>query len=212
MIVLNGWKTNAGLASGGLVFSLCERKDWGENLPFIFAQLAAYENPGGILSLDFTEVRAGQELVSKAVKGAWMAVTYDTGLRYDIHPKQKRPVGERMAGQALNHVYGCEIDSESPDVTGIRKEEGALVLTLEHTGEGLELRGSSGEVEGMELMVNGRTMEDFCATVEKDKIRIASDRIQAKDRISLRYAWKDWMVTNVYSSMGLPLRPFKIEC
>ena len=24
------------------------RKDWGENLPFIFAQLAAYENPGGI--------------------------------------------------------------------------------------------------------------------------------------------------------------------
>ena len=54
----------------------------------------------------------------------------------------------------------------------------------------------------MELMVNGRTMEDFCATVEKDKIRIASDRIQAKDRISLRYAWKDWMVTNVYSSMG----------
>ena len=188
------------------------RKDWGENLPFIFAQLVAYENPGGILSLDFTEVRAGQELVSKAVKGAWMAVTYDTGLRYDIHPKQKRPVGERMAGQALNHVYGCEIDSESPDVTGIRKEEGALVLTLEHTGEGLELRGSSGEVEGMELMVNGRTMEDFCATVEKDKIRIASDRIQAKDRISLRYAWKDWMVTNVYSSMGLPLRPFKIEC
>ena len=112
----------------------------------------------------------------------------------------------------MNHVYGCEIDSESPDVTGIRKEEGALVLTLEHTGEGLELRGSSGEVEGMELMVNGRTMEDFCATVEKDKIRIASDRIQAKDRISLRYAWKDWMVTNVYSSMGLPLRPFKIEC
>lgn len=77
----------------------------------------------------------------------------------------------------MNHVYGCEIDSESPDVTGIRKEEGALVLTLEHTGEGLELRGSSGEVEGMELMVNGRTMEDFCATVEKDKIRIASDRI-----------------------------------
>ena len=106
-------------------------------MPFIFAQLAAYENPGGILSLDFTEVRAGQELVSKAVKGAWMAVTYDTGLRYDIHPKQKRPVGERMAGQALNHVYGCEIDSESPDVTGIRKEEGALVLTLEHTGDGL---------------------------------------------------------------------------
>lgn len=75
-----------------------------------------------------------------------------------------------MAGQALNHVYGCEIDSESPDVTGIRKEEGALVLTLEHTGEGLELRGSSGEVEGMELMVNGRTMEDFCATVEKVRL------------------------------------------
>ena len=122
-----------------------------------------------------------------------------------------------MAGQALNHVYGCEIDSESPDVTGIRKEEGALVLTLEHTGEGLELRGSSGEVEGMELMVNGRTMEDFCATVEKDKIRIASDRIQAKDRISLRYAWKDWMVTNVYSVINWlacvePLSAVSVSC
>lgn len=147
------------------------RKDWGENLPFIFAQLAAYENPGGILSLDFTEVRAGQELVSKAVKGAWMAVTYDTGLRYDIHPKQKRPVGERMAGQALNHVYGCERDSE-PRCYRHRKEREHLSLHWSIPAKGLNCRGSSGEVEGMELMVNGRTMEDFCATVEKDKIRI----------------------------------------
>ena len=39
-------------------------KDWGEKLAFYFAQLAAYEKSGGILSLDF-EVRAGQELNKK---------------------------------------------------------------------------------------------------------------------------------------------------
>ena len=52
-------------------------------------------------------------------------------------------------------------------------------------------------------------MEDFCATVEKDKIRIASDRIQAKIEVLGVMHGKDWMVTNVYNSMGLPLRRLK---
>ena len=63
-------------------------------------------------------------------------MTYDTGLRYDIHPKTETAGGERMAGQALNHVYGC-IDSESPDVTGIRKEEEHLSLHWSIPAKGL---------------------------------------------------------------------------
>ena len=188
------------------------RMDWQEELPFIFAQLAGFTNPGGKLSLNFTQVRADQELASKAVKDAWMAVTYDVGLQYDIHPKQKRPVGERMALQALHHVYGKEQLSESPDVTAVRKEEGLITLEMIHTGDGLCLAGEDEKVKGLELTVNGRSVENYSTVVNGNLLQIQSDQIHENSCISLRYAWKDWIETNVYSSAGLPLRPLKIDC
>lgn len=188
------------------------RLDWQEELPFIFAQLSGFTNPGGRLSLDFTQVRAEQELASKAVEDVWMVVTYDAGLQYDIHPKHKRPVGERMALQALSHVYGQNWLSESPDVTSIRKEEGLIILEMIHTGAGLCVAGEDQRIKGLELIVNGRITEKYTAAVNGNELWIWCSQVHQNSRVSIRYAWKDWMEINVYSSIGLPLRPLKIDC
>lgn len=188
------------------------RMDWKEDLPFVFAQLAGYTNPKGKLSLDFTQVRTEQELASKAVEDVWMAVTYDTGLQYDIHPKHKRPVGERMALQALHHVYGQNIQSESPDVGDIQKAEGMITVEVLYAGKGLRLSGTDTAVKGLELMVNGVKEKDFSAVVKDNFLEVRCSKLHRNSRISLQYAWKDWTETNVYSSEGLPLRPFQLEC
>jgi sialate O-acetylesterase len=35
-----------------------------------------------------------------------MAVSYDKGDQWDIHPKKKKEVGERLAANAFKIVYG----------------------------------------------------------------------------------------------------------
>lgn len=187
------------------------RKDWQEKLPFLFVQLAGYTNPGGQLQLDFTEVRAEQELVSKKVEECWMAVVYDQGLQYDIHPKRKRPVGERLAAQALHHVYGQDQISESPDILYMQKKDGKVVLGILYAGKGLYLANSDVEIKGLELFVNGEKQKKFTTVMQKDQLCIYCDMIQKDSRITLRYAWKDWTETNVYGESGLPLRPFRVE-
>ena len=76
-------------------------------LPFLIVQLASFEEM--MEPLDFVPIRAAQERLTKSCKKVWLACAMDAGMRYDIHPKYKRPIGERLAAQALSKVYGKAI-------------------------------------------------------------------------------------------------------
>ena len=186
----------------------CWRDKWGDELPFIIAQLTAYTNPGNGQMLDFTELRAAQELVCKTVKDAYLVCTMDAGLEFDIHPKQKRPVGERMALQALNNVYGISVLSEAPEVCGAYKENGKVTLKLLHCGDGLTVRGD--KAESVELAVNGK-FEPCEVSVSGSEMIVMSDAVREDSRVIILYEKKDYCVANVFSSVGIPVRPFVVE-
>jgi sialate O-acetylesterase len=80
------------------------REIWGEpELPFLFCQL-----PGlGFKDIpDWGKLRDAQKEVSRIVPFALMADLTDVGDFNDIHPKDKRSVGERLADLAIGAVYG----------------------------------------------------------------------------------------------------------
>lgn len=186
----------------------CWRNKWGEELPFIIAQLTAYTNPGNGQMLDFTDLRAAQELVCKTVNDTYLVCTMDAGLQYDIHPKQKRPVGERMALQALNNVYGVATISEAPEVCGAYKESGKVTIKLLHCGDGLTVKGD--KAESMELVVNGKA-ESCEVSVCGSEMIVISDNIREDSRVELRYEQKDYCVANVFGGTGIPVRPFIVK-
>ena len=76
-------------------------------LPFLLVQLPGWENwldsPG---NLDYMTIRKCQEMVARTVDHAWLCSISDAGERMDIHPKNKKVVGERLALLARGHVYG----------------------------------------------------------------------------------------------------------
>ncbi len=78
---------------------------WQEELPFLFVQLAPFGQWLGGTGVEYPELRKQQERVSQEVAHTWMASIGDAGMLDDIHPKHKRPVGERLAELALGHVY-----------------------------------------------------------------------------------------------------------
>jgi hypothetical protein len=59
-------------------------------------------------------IREQQDEVAKTIPGAYMVNIMDSGARLQRHPRNKRPVGERLALLALGKVYGEDIFCEAP--------------------------------------------------------------------------------------------------
>lgn len=92
---------------------------WHEDPPFILVQLPSFEYM--VEPLNFVPIRAIQEKLTKTMDKVWLACAMDVGMRYDIHPKNKKPAGERLALQALSKVYGHPILGGFSDRRGLQK-------------------------------------------------------------------------------------------
>ena len=98
-------------------------------LPFYFAQIAPFGYPGDIGEV--ARLREAQT-AALALPATGMAVTLDIGDCADIHSKNKRPIGRRMLGMALNDLYGRnEPGWHSPQLVETHVEPGALRLTFD---------------------------------------------------------------------------------
>src|SRR6185295_6105166 len=84
------------------------RKAWGQrDFPFLFVQIT----PHNAMS---PEVREAQRITTETTPGTAMAVTVDVGDAADIHPKQKQPVGVRLALAARALGYGEPVEYSGP--------------------------------------------------------------------------------------------------
>ena len=109
---------------------------WGTAEPFASVQ--------AVLGTECAAVRADAdgvwalELVSRTVPNAWMTTSGDAGMQWDIHPKCKKPIGQRLALLALGHVYGKELLCDAPELLQAEKRDGGISLRFAHA-EGLYL-------------------------------------------------------------------------
>jgi hypothetical protein len=126
------------------------------NLPFLFVQLpgfiehraeqdrqldmdaatlAALHQP--TLSGVWTDLREAQGNVWRSVPHTGMAVTIDVGEPYDIHPKQKEPVAERLLLSARQVACGENVEGSSPVPARVEVDDDCFRVTFEHVGGGL---------------------------------------------------------------------------
>ena len=112
---------------------------WNEDFPFLFVQLAPLEQWDTCNGTPFAIIRAVQQDTADTVPGTGMAVITDVGMKHDIHPKKKQPVGQRLALLAENKVYGEAVLCEAPTLSKVMVEEGRLILTFKYAGNGLSL-------------------------------------------------------------------------
>ncbi|MBQ0049727.1 MAG: hypothetical protein KBT12_05790 [Bacteroidales bacterium] len=97
------------------------RKAWNDDtLPFYTVQISSIERE---LWPDF---RNTQRILSYTIPHSGLAVSSDCGHRSDVHPKQKKPVGERLARLALHRTYGFDIEDQGP--TFVRFEPSSSLI------------------------------------------------------------------------------------
>src|SRR6185369_918283 len=121
------------------------RADWGQgDFPFLFVQLAAFgPNSKTLGESDWAELREAQLMTLSNTPNTGMAVAIDVGAIDDIHPRNKQPVGARLALSARAVAYGEGLTYSGPVYQSMKTEGDKVVLSFKHAGGGLEARGGA---------------------------------------------------------------------
>lgn len=131
--------------------------------------------------------------------------------KIDIHPKEKAPVGHRMALIGLEKIYGLDMLSDAPMPTKIVTVDDKLIITFEHVGEGLTLAGY--KINALEFLdKNLKPVEGIAETrVEYDKVTIRFDGAQVQNIAEVKFAKSAYYSVNLYNSSKIPVMPFVLQ-
>jgi sialate O-acetylesterase len=178
-----------------------------ENLPFIFVQLANYlessDEPG---DSDWAELREAQRQALELPNTA-MAVAIDVGEWNDIHPLDKKSVGERLALAARSLAYGDnQLVYSGPLFSELHRARNRLVVEFDHVGSGLAVHGD--RLQGFAVAgADGRYVWAE-ARLKGNQAEVWNDTVE--NPVFVRYAWADNPDTaNLYNEEGLPASPFQ---
>ncbi|HCI72940.1 MAG TPA: 9-O-acetylesterase [Lachnospiraceae bacterium] len=181
----------------------CWRDLWHEELPFLFVQLAPFEQWLHVCGREYPLLRRQQELVSKTVPGVWMTTSGDAGMRWDIHPKEKRPIGLRLALLALGHIYGKDLLCDAPEFLRAEKIGKDLCLRFAH-GDGLYLGDNL--KEALELLnQEGNPVASIEAVSDKDTLILRG----CSNAATIRYAQMPFYRAQIFNAAGIPAKPFE---
>ena len=188
------------------------REEWGQgDFPFYWVQLADFlaetPEPG---ESNWAELREAQTLTEKAIENGGQAVIIDLGEAKDIHPKNKRDVGERLVRWALAKDYGKDkLIYRSPEYKSMTVSGNKAVITLDTFGSGLQTFDVK-EIKGVAICgEDHKWVWADASIVGNDKIEASSPKV-AKP-VAVRYAWANNPVCNLYNKEWLPVTPFRTD-
>ncbi|MBS1503747.1 MAG: sialate O-acetylesterase, partial [Bacteroidetes bacterium] len=179
----------------------CWREHWGYELPFYFVQLSAIDRPS------WPVFRNTERLVSKQVPDCHMVVSTDVGDSLNVHYKNKLPIGERLALQALHYSYHKPIVSDSPDPLRAAKSGNKITVTFANE----QRLGTA----------NNKALKGFELVNEKGQ-RIIAEGVIRGNRVllpippnehikSVWYAMQPFTRANLVNQLGLPASTFNID-
>jgi sialate O-acetylesterase len=188
------------------------RKNFSQgNLPFYYVQVAPffYGNPDSVLD-DYAYFREAQEKISRLNNTA-MVVTMDVGEAKNLHPKDKEPVGERLARTALNRTYGfLDVAYRGPHFQSVRFVKDTAIVSFDPASVTGGLRTNDGGAPRYFFVAGrDRVFHQGKAVIYHNKIYITSAAV--KEPVAVRYAFTNFPVTHLENGEGLPAVPFRSD-
>ncbi len=181
------------------------RHGWGEpDMPFLIVQLAGFEGKDGV-NENYPEIREIQRRVSMEPNSG-LAVAIDVGEADDIHPRDKKPVGERLAKVALVSVYGMDEPYAGPTPRSVQAE-GSKVTVVFDTGCGDLVDKDKGDLPGFEVADSKGAFHPAAARLSGDAVIVSSPDVSHPTAV--RYAWTGFPKVDLYNEAGLPATPFQ---
>lgn len=188
-------------------------------LPFYFVQIAPYAYDGDdVNGLSGALLREQQLRAAQIIPNSSLVCTNDLVYPYEttqIHPTQKRQVGERLAWTALHRDYGFEqVLYKSSTYKDMMVKDGAILIHLQdnyHADAPYEM------IEGFEIAGEDRVFHPATArhfwrpggNYWDEGISVSSPEVP--NPVAVRYCFRNFLLGNVKNAANLPLFPFRTD-
>jgi sialate O-acetylesterase len=182
------------------------RSLWGYDFPFIFTQLANYQDGSAEFPESMWARLREKQLECLSIPKTAMAVAIDCGEWNDLHPQDKKTVGARLALAARAIAYGEDIAYASPLAKVAEYDGEKIIVRFDFAENGLKTKGEASVELEIESEVGG--LFTTRASIESDTLVISCPA--AYKPLFLRYAWADSPEAVLYSRDGLPASPFRL--
>lgn len=186
------------------------RKLWKQSTaPFLYVQLPGFMDYNYLPSESNWALLREAQLHSLKIPNTGMAVAIDLGEWNDIHPDNKKDVGERLALAAMKLAYKEEIVYSGPVYDSQVIKDDSIIIHFKHTGSGLS---TTDKEPPSDFAIAGANKKFVWARtrIEGNTIIVWSDEITAPKFV--RYAWSDNPVNpNLINKEGLPASPFRTD-
>jgi sialate O-acetylesterase len=179
------------------------RSDFKNNaLPFYFVQISPHRSQNPM-------IREAQLYTYRTVPHTGIIVTTDNGDSLNIHPRNKKLVGERLSFWALQNEYGKKQEVVS----------GPLYQSMRIAGNTIRIRFDF--VDGGLVSKDGNPLNEFTiagathqfvpakAVVEGDEVVVSAENVTKPEAV--RFAWRNVPDPNLFNKAGLPASPFRTD-
>lgn len=205
------------------------RNPFQNRLPFLTVQLPPFGTWKQSTGEKFPLVRSGQASCRK-LPDVFMISSSDVGNVFDVHPKEKRPLGERLARMAKKVLDGEGIPADAPEgVSGVVQGDELHVSFLH--GEGLRIYPAdfssyngfplemiprslrppvTGSVNGLQVIVDGLPLSEAECETNGNRLVIRAPGIAAAHQLRVELAQTAFYQVNLYNGAGLPAVPFSV--
>jgi sialate O-acetylesterase len=185
------------------------RAAWNDkDMPFYFTQLAGFmaRQSAPVEYGTWADLRAAQMSALKLPHVA-AAAAHDIGNATDIHPRNKKEVGRRLALLALANEYAKNIVCYGPTLAKMKISGETVKLTFDHA-KGLRA-SDGGELHGFAVAGEDKQFRWARAEIKGDTVTLAAPEVPKP--VAVRYNWASNPVGNLVNAEALPALPFRTD-
>ena len=181
--------------------------------PFYYAQVAPFNYAGNYGSspqsgINSAYLRDAQRKALSAIPSSGMIVLMDIGEENSIHPMNKEAGGKRFAYMALAKTYGRKgFGFESPSYDALIIKDSAVTVKFKNVPNGLTSFGKG--LNQFEVAGADKIFYPAKASIVSTSIVLSSPNV--KTPVAVRYAFKDFVIGDLFSTEGFPVSSFRTD-
>jgi len=183
-----------------------------DTMPFYYAQIAPYNytnfTTDSAPKYNSAFLRDAQRKALSKIPNSGMICLMDIGEEFNIHPANKEIGGKRFAYLALAKTYQQKgFAYAGPMFDSISINGNVATIKMTNTANGFTSYGKP--LINFEIAGSNKVFRPAKAVISQGKILVSSPEIDKP--VAVRYAFKDFVVGDLFNTEGLPATSFRTD-